>query len=353
MTSRNWNSRCSPSRATISAADRRAASATATRRRPLRVLRQPDHQRHHARHDKPEGGGGAGEGGLRRYAPRPRPGQRWPAIRPGREPARRLASEATWAGPRPGRESRQAALSRASERTSRVTAVRKGIADHMPPPVSGGVAGGVPEGRDDRDRADDRSCRGHDGGRRRGRHGPHTSRAAPVSVRHTAVLIGRPAGQQRAVRGDRPSRTADRCRDCGRGRTRPASPRRGPRRTRPPPAPPGAESWPARRARPRSPRKPSAVLNDIGCWLPKRKMTVARANQAAITVRPTAAHSRPPAVVIASGTRPLRDSGAGRAIRRGRRRRGRRVAPLRRGSGSPAAWWMPATVPAGRQYQPC
>src|ERR1700683_3504097 len=53
--------------------------------------------------------------------------------------------------------------------------------------------------------------------------------------------------------------------------------------------------------------KASAVLNDIGFWLPKRKMPVARTYQAAITVRPTAAHTRPPALVIASGTRPLRD----------------------------------------------
>src|ERR1022692_465390 len=54
----------------------------------------------------------------------------------------------------------------------------------------------------------------------------------------------------------------------------------------------------------------SAVLNDIGCWLPKRKTAVARANQATITVRPPATHSRPPAIVIASSTRAVRDGGS-------------------------------------------
>ena len=54
--------------------------------------------------------------------------------------------------------------------------------------------------------------------------------------------------------------------------------------------------------------KASAVLNDIGFWLPKCKTAVARTNQAAITARPTATHSRPPARVIASGTRSLRDA---------------------------------------------
>src|ERR1700677_221094 len=53
--------------------------------------------------------------------------------------------------------------------------------------------------------------------------------------------------------------------------------------------------------------KASAVLNDIGFSLPKRKIAVVRANQATIAVRPTAAHSRPPAVVIASGTHSPRD----------------------------------------------
>src|SRR5580658_8340620 len=53
--------------------------------------------------------------------------------------------------------------------------------------------------------------------------------------------------------------------------------------------------------------KASAVLNDIGFLLPKRRMAVTRANQAAITVRPTAEQSRPPAVVITSGTHWRRD----------------------------------------------
>src|SRR5580658_342457 len=53
--------------------------------------------------------------------------------------------------------------------------------------------------------------------------------------------------------------------------------------------------------------KASAVLNDIGFLLPNRRMAVTRANQAAITVRPTAEQSRPPAVVITSGTHWRRD----------------------------------------------
>src|SRR5580693_5881291 len=52
----------------------------------------------------------------------------------------------------------------------------------------------------------------------------------------------------------------------------------------------------------------SAVLNDIGFWLPNRSTGVARTNQATITDRPTPAHSRPPAMTIASGTRPPRDT---------------------------------------------
>src|ERR1700683_780652 len=92
--------------------------------------------------------------------------------------------------------------------------------------------------------------------------------------------------------------------------------------------------------------KASAVLNDIGFSLPKRKMAVARTNQATITVRPTAAHSRPPAVVIASGTRPLGDgmpAGSSRAAggrAAGGRAAGGRAADAAAGAGrtSSALW---------------
>jgi len=54
-----------------------------------------------------------------------------------------------------------------------------------------------------------------------------------------------------------------------------------------------AASWPERRARPVTARA-SAVLKVIGLWLPKRKTAVARTNQDTITATPTAAHTRPP-----------------------------------------------------------
>ena len=58
----------------------------------------------------------------------------------------------------------------------------------------------------------------------------------------------------------------------------------------------------------------SAVLKVIGFWLPKRNTAVARASQATIAVTPIAAHSRPPASVIAAAARAARDGrSAGRS----------------------------------------
>ena len=63
---------------------------------------------------------------------------------------------------------------------------------------------------------------------------------------------------------------------------------------------------------PRFTARASAVLKDIGFWLPKRSKAVARASPATITVTPIAAHSRPPASDIAAATRAARDGTSAR-----------------------------------------
>jgi hypothetical protein len=82
-----------------------------------------------------------------------------------------------------------------------------------------------------------------------------------------------------------------------------------PRSTSNTPAAIAARGRPQARATSAAPvtAKASAVSKAIALWLPKVTTVVARAYHAAITATPTAAHSRPPAVVIAPSTLPPRD----------------------------------------------
>ena len=162
----------------------------------------------------------------------------------------------------------------------------------MRPPVSGGVACGVPEGRYGRNHADDTSRRGQRGRPSAGAPWTPPGRAAPASTRHTAVLIAvlRHHVRRAEIGLHEQLIDAETAAEDVFGQYHRAEDRVehacGQRR-------PGRFLASATSATPVT-TKASAVLNDIGFWLPKRKMTVARTNQATITSGPRRRTAGPP-----------------------------------------------------------